>query len=49
MFEEVVQLTFWGSFKTLTYRLWDEKARKLISFRKLKIQRKKESERMSVG
>lgn len=49
MFEEVVQLSFLGSFKTLTYRLWDEKARKLISFRKLKIQTKKESERMSVG
>lgn len=44
MFEQVVPLTFWGSFKTLSYRLWDENARKLISFGKLRRQRRDEAE-----
>jgi omega-6 fatty acid desaturase (delta-12 desaturase) len=35
MFEQVVPLTIWGSLKSLTFRLWDEKAGKLIGFRHL--------------
>ena len=38
VFEEVVHLTLRESFKTLTYTVWEEKARRLISFRKLKHQ-----------
>lgn len=40
MFEEVVPMTLLGSLKTMTYRLWDEKGRKLISFRQLRRQRR---------
>ena len=36
MFAEVKPLTLFGSLKSITFRLWDEKARKLISFRKLR-------------
>ena len=35
MFEEAPVLTFWASLKTLGYRLWDEKAKKLIGFGQL--------------
>jgi acyl-lipid omega-6 desaturase (Delta-12 desaturase) len=38
MFMEVKPLTFWASLKTMTYRLWDEKNMKLISFGQLKRQ-----------
>ena len=38
MFSEVKPLTLWQSFKTMSYRLWDEKSEKLISFRQLKRQ-----------
>jgi omega-6 fatty acid desaturase (delta-12 desaturase) len=36
MFTEVPPLTFFTSLKALTFRLWDEKSRKLISFGNLK-------------
>ena len=36
MFQEVKPLTIWASLRTLTYRLWDENSKKLISFGKLK-------------
>ena len=39
MFEEVKPMTLLGSLKTLSYRLWDESSRKLISFRQLKKRR----------
>ncbi len=35
MFREIKPLTFWASFRTLTYRLFDEKANRMVSFRKL--------------
>lgn len=38
MFQEVKPLTLWASLKTATYRLWDEKNMKLITFRQLKQQ-----------
>ncbi len=40
MFQTITQLTMWSSLKTLTYRLWDENAKKLISFRQLRRQMK---------
>ena len=40
MFAEIKPMTFWGSLKSLTFRLWDEKAGKLISFGKLRSLRK---------
>lgn len=36
MFQEAHLLTVWSSLKTLTYRLWDEKSKKLISFRQFR-------------
>jgi len=38
MFQEAKTLTLWNSLKTATYRLWDEKNMKLISFRQLRQQ-----------
>ncbi|NNC88501.1 MAG: fatty acid desaturase [Akkermansiaceae bacterium] len=40
MFAEVKPTTLFGSLKSLTFRLWDERARRLISFGKLKRQTK---------
>jgi len=36
LFSGIKPLTFWQSFKTLTYRLYDERTNALISFRKLR-------------
>ncbi len=36
MFEEIKPLTLGASLKTLTYRLWDENTKKLISFAHLR-------------
>ncbi len=38
-FSRIKPLTFWASFKTLKLRLWDETARRMISFRKLSLMR----------
>lgn len=45
MFAEIKPITLFGSLKSLTYRLWDEKARKLISFRQLRKQQKASCEK----
>jgi acyl-lipid omega-6 desaturase (Delta-12 desaturase) len=37
LFREVKPLTFWSGFKSLTFRLWDEKAQEMVSFRKMKL------------
>ncbi len=39
LFREIKPLTFWASFKTLTYRLWDENAQEMVSFRKMRMSR----------
>ncbi len=39
LFQDIKPLTFWASFKTLTFRLWDEKSQKMISFRNFKFNR----------
>ncbi|MEX2581274.1 MAG: fatty acid desaturase [Verrucomicrobiales bacterium] len=44
MFTEVTPTTMFGSLKSLTFRLWDENARKLISFGQLKKQQRSEKE-----
>jgi hypothetical protein len=36
MFVEVKPLTLVGTLKPLTFRLWDEQSKKLISFRRLR-------------
>ncbi|MEO0448281.1 MAG: fatty acid desaturase [Verrucomicrobiota bacterium] len=36
MFQEVEPLTMWASLKTISYRLWDEESKKLITFGQLK-------------
>lgn len=36
LFQQVKPLTLWGSLKSLTFRLWDERERKLVSFRHLR-------------
>jgi hypothetical protein len=38
MFAKVDPMTLRGSFRSLAFRLWDEKAKKLISFGQLKRQ-----------
>ena len=35
LFLEIKPLTFWASFRSLTFRLWDEKAQRMVSFRKI--------------
>ncbi|MCB1096851.1 MAG: fatty acid desaturase [Verrucomicrobiae bacterium] len=48
LFQEVEPLGFLVSLKSITYRLWDEQNKKLISFRTLKkIQRNQSSEAVS--
>ena len=42
IFTEVATMTLLGSLKSLTFRLWDEKARKLIGFGQLKRQKKRD-------
>jgi omega-6 fatty acid desaturase (delta-12 desaturase) len=39
LFQTVKPITFWSSFKSLTFRLWDEKSRKLVDFRAAKRRR----------
>jgi omega-6 fatty acid desaturase (delta-12 desaturase) len=34
LFRDVKPVTLWSSLKSLTYRLWDESTRKLVSFRR---------------
>jgi acyl-lipid omega-6 desaturase (Delta-12 desaturase) len=36
LFQRVKPVTFFSSFKALTFRLWDERGRKLVGFRALK-------------
>ena len=48
LFQEVEPLRFFASLKSLTYRLWDEQNKKLISFRGLrKLQRSQDSDAMA--
>ncbi len=37
LFRSIKPLTFWASFRTLTLRLWDEKAQEMVSFRKYRL------------
>lgn len=43
MFSEVNSITLFGSLKSVTFRLWDEKDRKLISFGQLRKQEKQQA------
>jgi acyl-lipid omega-6 desaturase (Delta-12 desaturase) len=36
LFQTVKPVTFWSSFKSLTFRLWDEERHRLVSFRAVK-------------
>ena len=36
LFNEIKPLTFWKSFKTLSFRLWNEQTQQMVSFRKLR-------------
>ncbi len=49
MFNEVKPLTLFASFKSLTYRLWDEAEKKLITFGEYKARCRKELERGAVS
>jgi omega-6 fatty acid desaturase (delta-12 desaturase) len=42
MLSEIKPLTLFTSIKSINYRLWDEKAKKLIGFRQMKRQRREE-------
>jgi omega-6 fatty acid desaturase (delta-12 desaturase) len=37
IFREVKPLTFWASFRTMAFRLWNEQTQCMISFRKMKV------------
>jgi omega-6 fatty acid desaturase (delta-12 desaturase) len=41
LFQEVKPITFWASLKSLTFRVWDEQQRKLISFRQMRRRERK--------
>lgn len=41
MFQQVKPITFFASFKTLMYRLWDEREKKLVGYRRLRELRKR--------
>jgi acyl-lipid omega-6 desaturase (Delta-12 desaturase) len=43
LFQKVKPITFLSSFKSLTFRLWDEKGRRLVGYRHLKNLRKHKS------
>ena len=36
IFQDIEPVTFWKGFKSVTFRLWDEEKRQLISFKQLK-------------
>jgi len=42
LFQQVKPITLFASFKTATYRLWDEKSRKLVGYRHLRELRKQQ-------
>jgi omega-6 fatty acid desaturase (delta-12 desaturase) len=44
LFQQVKPVTFFRSFKSLTFRLWDEQQRKLVSFRHLRQMRKRDKQ-----
>jgi omega-6 fatty acid desaturase (delta-12 desaturase) len=41
LFQTVKPVTLWSSFKSLTFRLWDEQERKLVGYRHLRLLRRK--------
>jgi len=43
LFQKVKPITFLSSFRSLTFRLWDEKGRRLVGYRHLKNLRKHKS------
>ena len=45
LFQEVQPVTLRASFRSVTFHLWDEEARKLISFRQLRRRQKTEAKR----
>src|SRR2546422_1463281 len=47
LFQRVKPVTFFGSFKSLTFRLWDEQRRKLVGFRHLRRLRRHKFKRPS--
>ncbi len=44
IFQEVPPITLWSSFKSLSFRLWDEQRAKLVGFRRLRTLRRQESQ-----
>src|SRR6266480_2708663 len=44
LFQRVKPVTFFGSFKSLTFRLWDEQRRKLVGFRHLRDLRRQQKQ-----
>jgi len=44
LFQQVKPITFMSSLKSITFRLWDEKSRKLVGYRHLRKHRKTENQ-----
>jgi omega-6 fatty acid desaturase (delta-12 desaturase) len=49
LFQDVKPITLFSSLKSLNFRLWDERLRKLVGFRHLKKRRKEEKRAGKVG
>ena len=45
LFQTVKPVTFFASFKSLTFRLWDEQRQKLVGYRALRAMRKQQGQR----
>jgi omega-6 fatty acid desaturase (delta-12 desaturase) len=45
LFQTVKPVTFFASFKSLTFRLWDEQRQKLVGYRALRALRKQQGQR----
>ncbi len=45
LFQTVKPVTFFASFKSLTFRLWDEQRQKLVGYRALRVLRKQQGQR----
>ena len=47
IFQQVKPITLFSSFKSLTFRLWDEKRKKLVGYRRMRQVRKEQNERLT--
>ena len=49
LFQQVKPITLFSSFKSLTFRLWDEKRKKLVGYRRMRQVRKENNQHLAQG